>query len=130
MVKSSPPRSSPRSGKPRKTADKAAEPAAGEASGKGAMSESGSAVKRRPIDLVEEAKRQLAALTGYPVDSVSGFARVEDGWRLTATVVELNRIPPATEVLAEYEVTLDKAGDIVDYRRGRRYFRGQVGDPE
>ena len=85
---------------------------------------------RRPIELIEEAKRQLKELTGYPVDSVSEFVRSDDGWRLTVTVVELNRIPPATDVLAEYVVGLDRAGDIVDYRRGRRYFRDQVGEPE
>ena len=85
---------------------------------------------RRPIELIEEAKRQLKQLTGYPVDSVSEFVRSDDGWRLTVTVVELNRIPPATDVLAEYVVGLDRAGDIVDYRRGRRYFRDQVGEPE
>lgn len=84
--------------------------------------------KRRPIDLIEEAKRQLKMLTGYPVDSVSGFGRVDGGWRLTVTVVELSRIPAATDVQADYEVTLDEEGNIVDYHRERRYFRDQVGD--
>lgn len=84
---------------------------------------------RRPIDLIESAKRQLKELTGYPVDSVSEFGRTEDGWKLTVTVVELGRIPPATDVLAEYIVGLNRMGDIVDYRRGRRYFRDQVGEP-
>lgn len=83
---------------------------------------------RRPIELIAEAKRQLKELTGYPVDSVSEFGRVEDGWKLTIAVVELSRIPPATDVLAEYIVGLDRAGDIVDYRRGCRYFRDQVGE--
>ncbi len=85
---------------------------------------------RRPVDLIDEAKRQLTKLTGYPVDSVVGFSKTDEGWRLTVTVVELNRIPPATDVLAEYVVGLDEAGVVVDYRRGRRYFRDQVGEPE
>lgn len=85
---------------------------------------------RRPIDLVADVKRHLKTFTDYPVDSVSGFGKADDGWRLTVTVVELNRIPPATDVLADYEVSLDAAGDIVNYRRGRRYFRDQVGGPE
>ena len=67
-------------------------------------------------------------LTGYAVDSVSGFTKSEGGWRLSVTVVELNRIPAVTDVLAGYEVDLDAAGDVVSYRRGRRYFRDQVGD--
>lgn len=86
--------------------------------------------KRRPIDIIEEAKRQLQTLTGYPVDSVARFGTADDGWQLTVTVVELRRIPPATDVLAEYEVSSDTAGNIVDYRRGRRYLRDQVGEQE
>jgi len=87
-------------------------------------------VKRRPIDLIEEAQKQLKQMTGYPVDSVAEFRRSDDGWKLTVTVVELERIPASTDVLAEYVVGLDKDGDIVDYRRGRRYYRDQVGEPE
>ena len=68
-------------------------------------------------------------LTGYGVDSVSGFTRSDGGgWRLSVTVVELHRIPPITDVLASYAVDLDEAGDIVSYHRGRRYFRDQLGD--
>ena len=87
-------------------------------------------VKRRPIDLIQETQKQLQQMTGYPVDSVSEFRKMEDGWRLTVTVVELERIPAATDVLAEYVAVLDGDGDIVDYRRGRRYYRDQVGEPE
>ncbi len=106
--------------------------AAGRASGTGesAAPESKTPMtpRLRPVDLIEKAKGQLKELTGYPIDSVSEFGRVEDGWRMTITVVELSRIPPATDVLAEYVVGLDKTGDIIDYRRGRRYFRDQVGE--
>jgi len=86
--------------------------------------------RRRPIDLIEGAKRQLKGLIGYPVDVVSGFARSEDGWALTITVVELNRIPPGTDILAEYVADLDKSGEIVGYRRGRRFCRSEMGNPE
>lgn len=87
-------------------------------------------VKLRPIDLIESAKRQLKELTGYPVDSVAGFAKNGDGWALTVTVIELTRIPAAADVLAEYVVDIDAAGDVVGYRRGRRFHRGDVGSPE
>lgn len=86
--------------------------------------------KRRPIDLIDEAKSQLSSLTGFPVDTVSGFAKADDGWRLTITAVELSRIPNTGDVLADYDVSLDMAGDIVSYHRGRRYLRSQVGDAE
>ena len=84
--------------------------------------------QRRPVDLIARAKEQLRDLTGYGVDNVSGFAKVDGGWQLSLTVVELHRIPPVTDVLASYKVDLDEAGDIVSYRRSKRYFRDQVGD--
>ena len=83
---------------------------------------------RRPVELIARAKEQLRILTGYGVDSVSGFTKSDGGWHLSVTMVELHRVPPVTDMLAGYEVELDAAGNIVSYRRGRRYFRDQVGD--
>ena len=82
----------------------------------------------RPVELIARAKDQLRVLTGYRVDSVSGFTKSDGGWHLSVTMVELPRIPPVTDVLAGYEVELDAAGDIVSYHRARRYFRDQSGD--
>jgi hypothetical protein len=59
---------------------------------------------------------------------VSGFTKSDGGWHLSVTMVELHRVPPVTDMLAGYEVELDAAGNVVSYRRGRRYFRDQVGD--
>ena len=38
-------------------------------------------------------------------------------------LVELERIPATTNILATYEVQLDRACGLVGYRRLRRYFR-------
>jgi hypothetical protein len=84
--------------------------------------------RRQPFELITRAKAQLQNLTGYGIDSVSGFERADSGWHLSVTVVELHRIPAATDVLASYEVDLDEVGNIVSYHRGKRYFRDQVGD--
>lgn len=111
-----------------KTPEAAASPAGGTEERATPESKAPAMPRLRPVDLIEKAKGQLKELTGYPIDSVSEFGRVEDGWRMTITVVELSRIPPSTDVLAEYVVGLDRTGDIIDYRRGRRYFRDQVGE--
>jgi Gas vesicle synthesis protein GvpO len=84
--------------------------------------------RRQPLELITRAKAQLQNLTGYGIDSVSGFEKADSGWRLSVTVTELHRIPAATDVLASYEVDLDEAGNIIGYHRGKRYFRDQVGD--
>jgi len=41
-------------------------------------------------------------------------------------VVELDRIPSSTDVLASYEVGLDGDGRLVDYARTRRYTRSRA----
>lgn len=88
------------------------------------------ATRPRPVKLIEGAKQQLKEMTGYPVDSIVGFGKSGDGWALTVSVVELSRIPAASDVLAEYVVDLDAWGDVTGYRRGRRFYRGEVGEVE
>ncbi|MEU2160040.1 gas vesicle protein [Streptomyces chengbuensis] len=80
------------------------------------------------MDVMRAARDQLTELTGTQVESVSSFARTEDGWELAVEVVELARIPDTTSLLATYEVSLDPDGELTTYRRVRRYERGRA-DP-
>ena len=54
-----------------------------------------------PRMLVQRAREQLAAVMGRRADAVSGFAREEDGWRVTVEVVELERIPPSDDLYSK-----------------------------
>ena len=69
--------------------------------------------------------RQVAELTGKDPEGVIGVEPAEDGWLVTVEVIEDRRIPSATDVLAAYEVELGPDGDMVSYRRLRRYSRGR-----
>jgi Gas vesicle synthesis protein GvpO len=80
--------------------------------------------------VVASAREQLTALLEKEPDSVSGLDRNGDGWLVTLEVVELARIPESTDVLASYELELDRDGKLVRYRRGRRYYRSQADDGE
>jgi hypothetical protein len=87
---------------------------------------------RRPkehprFEVIETGVVQLAALIGREPDSVSGFGRSYDdeGWRLTLEVVEMERIPESTSVMASYEAELDDDGNLLEYRQTRRYYRNQ-----
>lgn len=82
------------------------------------------------LAVIARAREELQELTGYRIDSVSGFSKTEEGWRLAVTVVELRRIPAATDVLAVYDVILNPSGDVINYQRVSRYFRAQVGQGE
>jgi gas vesicle protein GvpO len=67
-------------------------------------------------------------LTGKVPESVTGLQRSEDGWRVAVDVLELERIPSTTDVLATYEVTLDEQGELQGCSRVHRYLRGSPGD--
>lgn len=78
------------------------------------------------INVAQRAKEELARITGLRPDTVSGLSRDQDGWHVIVEIVELKRIPEATDVLASYEVLLDDEGNLISYQRTRRYFRDQI----
>lgn len=88
---------------------------------------------RRPAamrEVVEQGRRELEYLTGRPVDSVSSVRRADHGWQLTVELVELERIPASTSVLASYDVQLDPDGSLIGYERVRRYYRNQPSEDD
>lgn len=75
---------------------------------------------------MRNAAEQLAELLGRVPESVSALKPVEGGWQADVEVLELERIPETTSVLASYRVTLDAEGELQSYERIRRYTRGQI----
>jgi hypothetical protein len=74
--------------------------------------------------VAERAARQLVELAGREMEAVTGLRRSDDGWTVQIEVVEVRRVPNTTDVLALYEVEVDGQGDLLGYRRVRRYVRG------
>jgi hypothetical protein len=68
--------------------------------------------------------RQITELTGKDPESVIGVEPMEDGWLVTVEVIEDHRIPSSTDILSIYETELTPEGDLISYRRQRRYARG------
>lgn len=77
-------------------------------------------------ELIQRARVQLEQMMGRPVEAVLGLQPHDDGWWVTVQVVELQRVPATTDVLGSYEVTVDADGNVVAYRRTRRYYRNQA----
>ncbi|MFC7015272.1 gas vesicle protein [Streptomyces viridiviolaceus] len=76
-------------------------------------------------DAAQRAADGLAELVRHRLEGVSAVCRSEeDGWIVNVDVLELARIPDTTSLLATYEVELDPAGDLLQYRRIARYRRG------
>jgi hypothetical protein len=77
----------------------------------------------------QAARRQIAELTGKDSEGVTGIEPADDGWMVGVEVVEDRRVPSSVDILATYEVELDTGGELVSYRRVKRYTRGH-GDSE
>ncbi|MER7917045.1 MULTISPECIES: gas vesicle protein [unclassified Streptomyces] len=83
---------------------------------------------RRPplMEVLRQARGQLAELTGLEAESVSSFEQTEDGWSLEVEVLELSRVPDTMSLMGSYLVELDREGQLTGYRRVRRYERGRA----
>ncbi|OWA21376.1 gas vesicle protein [Streptomyces sp. CS159] len=80
----------------------------------------------KPMEVLREARAQLADLTGMTAESVSSFEQTEEGWALEVEVLELERVPDTMSLMASYQVELDAEGQLTGYRRVRRYERGRA----
>jgi|SRR5215211_2834124 len=50
----------------------------------------------------------------------------DEGWVVEVEALEAERIPSSSDILALYEVELDADGELLAYRRIRRYLRSQT----
>ncbi|MCV7223379.1 gas vesicle protein GvpO [Mycolicibacterium elephantis] len=80
-------------------------------------------------DAAEAAREFISELNGRePAAMTSVEATDIDGWVVEFEVIEDRRIPSSADVLALYEVELDAGGELLGFRRTRRYLRGQTRD--
>lgn len=77
------------------------------------------------VNAVKKAIEQFSTLTGRPPEAVVGTRWHDDHWSVRLEVVESRRIPDSADLLAEYEVELDGAGELMAYDRKDRYVRGR-----
>lgn len=77
-------------------------------------------------EVVRSAMAQLGDITGLISDNVSSLTKVDSGWQLVVNMIELKRIPPSTDMLASFDVSVDGKGNITRYQRSRRYLRDQI----
>jgi Gas vesicle synthesis protein GvpO len=98
------------------------EPESRERAGSGARGPSGEKAARLAAD-------HVATMTGKEPEGIVSLERADrGGWVIGVEVVETRRIPDSTDVLAVYEAELDAEGELVAYRRVKRYSRCQVGE--
>jgi len=78
------------------------------------------------VHYARQAMTTLAQLVGCPAEGITGIRPNNDGWVLEVEVLEVERVPETSELLASYEVEIDNDGEIVEFRRLRRYLRTQT----
>jgi hypothetical protein len=78
------------------------------------------------VEAARRAVRRVHELTGLEPESVTLLEPTDHGWRIGVEVVELERVPDSTDVLAVYQVELDEHGRTVSYRRAQRHYRGRT----
>ena len=78
------------------------------------------------VRAVRGALEQFAGLTQLEPVGATGVRREEHGWSVLVDVVELERVPSTTSVMATYRVDIDSGGDLTGYERLRRFTRGSV----
>ena len=74
--------------------------------------------------VAERAKTQLAEVTGLQPVTVTGVSKDEQGWHIALDMLEMSRIPTATDVLGDYEVLVDDNGNMLRFERKRTRLRG------
>jgi ADP-ribose pyrophosphatase YjhB (NUDIX family) len=82
-------------------------------------------------ELAQRARSELAEITGLEAEAVTSLERVEDGtWMVTVQMLELSRVPDTDDILGSYEAQFDENGELLGYRRLRRYPRSLAGEEQ
>ena len=77
-------------------------------------------------EAANRAVEELTELLDVTPFGVVGLERLGSTWQVLVEVVELERVPETTNIIGEYSVDLDDDGEVVGYRRTRRYVRGRA----
>lgn len=76
--------------------------------------------------IAAQAEEHVRALTSKSVVGVTSVEPAEQGWLVEVEVLEDERIPSSSDMLALYAAELNDDGDLLAYRRTRRYARGRA----
>lgn len=80
-------------------------------------------------EILEQAKQRLADTTGLKPITITRANKDNEGWHVGLDMLELSRIPTATDVIGDYDVLLTEDGRMLQFERRRTRLRGEpVGD--
>jgi len=78
-------------------------------------------------EISERAKKELKAVMGLEVSSITGVSKVkDDGWQVTVELIERKAIPDTQDLLGLYEVRLDEDGHLISFDRKKVRHRMNI----
>ncbi|MET7768348.1 gas vesicle protein [Nocardia sp. NPDC005366] len=80
-----------------------------------------------PLNAVQAATaaiEHLVELTAAEVQGATSIEPTDQGWTVEVEVLADRRIPSSADMMALYEVEIDLDGNLLAYRRTKRYSRG------
>jgi len=78
-------------------------------------------------EISERAKKELKAVMGLEVSSITGVSKVkDDGWQVTVELIERKAIPDTQDLLGLYEVRLDEDGHLISFDRKKVRHRMDI----
>ena len=73
---------------------------------------------------IERAKKELSSLTGLKPLTVLSTFKDDQGWHVGVEMLEMSRIPTATDMLGDYEALFAEDGTLLKFERRRTRVRG------
>jgi hypothetical protein len=78
-------------------------------------------------EISERVKKELKAVMGLEVSSITGVSRVkDDGWQVTVELIERKAVPDTQDLLGLYEVRLDEDGHLISFDRKKVRHRMDI----
>lgn len=68
-------------------------------------------------EIIKRAEEKLTKLSKLKTSGVIGVFKDETGWHINIEMVEKRSIPEAMDLLGNYEVMLNKDGELISYER-------------
>lgn len=77
-------------------------------------------------EIVVQTTKLLGEVTGLKPVAVTGVSRDDQGWHVRIEMLEFAKIPPASDVIAEYDVLVNGDGNLVSFQRKRSRLRAET----
>jgi hypothetical protein len=78
------------------------------------------------MQAIDSATRQLSMLK-LKLSAITSVARADEGWRVTAELLERKSVPDTSDLLGVYELQLDHTGNLLRYERTHMRRRCDLG---